>query len=97
MIIDNLSSKVIRAVARDLFGNASEVGSIEQLKSGVSNICYKISLKDVPKSYVFRFSKRPNEDRHEYELQHYQLISHATGVPVPNIIKIDRSKHVHFF
>ena len=97
-----LTKQEIRKLVKINFGNACEIGRIEELKGGMFNAIYKISrVKEMDQS-VLKVGAAPKtplltyeKDIMRTEVECYRLIKEHTNVPVPAVLAYDFSrKHI---
>lgn len=92
--IDTIDVAVLREIARQVFGTDTRVLDFRLLGAGSGNLAYLVALSGPHRPYVFRFGQGLREDMYEAEATNYGVVASATGVRVPEIVAIDRSRSV---
>lgn len=90
---NDLTSEIFKAIAQNTFGATTQVTKVEKLNAGNDNQPYKVSLLNHSQNYVFRFCMR-EQDNYQHEAENYERIRRSTGISIPIIYCIDRSKKI---
>ena len=93
-IVGAVGEGVLGDVARHVFGARTRVLASRLLGAGSGNVAYRVALSGQDLPLVFRFNRGLRRDDFEDEAANYRLVAAATGIRVPQIVAIDRSRTV---
>lgn len=101
----DLAEDVIVAIVRDLFGSATRVEhsmrlapltthGIQRRGGFTGNLVYALVLARPRRRLILRVNRGLRDDVYDRERENYALVRDATGIPGPEILRIDRSQRL---